>query len=171
MPNPDAAGALPELDIRGILAALAAEEVEFLIIGGVAVGYHGHVRATKDVDVVPAPDPVNLEKLASVLRELGAEIEGAEDFEDVDLPDPRDPAALSEGGNWVLRTRLGRLDIMQWMGDAPLWESLSPAAIEDEIGGIQVRMVGYQDLISLKEQAARPEDLLDLERLREARGE
>lgn len=45
---------MAELDIRGLLQELIAEEVDFLIIGGVAVGYHGHVRATKDVDVVPA---------------------------------------------------------------------------------------------------------------------
>jgi predicted nucleotidyltransferase len=51
---------LAELDIQGILAELAQEGVDFLVIGGVAVGYHGHVRATKDVDVVPAPDAVNL---------------------------------------------------------------------------------------------------------------
>jgi len=48
-----AGGALPELDIPGILRELVAEEVEFLLIGGVAVGYHGHVRATKDVESSP----------------------------------------------------------------------------------------------------------------------
>jgi hypothetical protein len=48
---------LPELDIREILAELDREGVEFLIIGGVAAGFHGYVRATKNVDIVPAPDP------------------------------------------------------------------------------------------------------------------
>jgi hypothetical protein len=61
---------VPELDIRGILAELSREGVEFLVIGGVAVGFHGYVRATKDVDIVPAPDPQNLERLARVLRGL-----------------------------------------------------------------------------------------------------
>ena len=45
---------MPELDIRGILAELNREGVEFLLIGGVAVGFHGYVRATKDVDIVPS---------------------------------------------------------------------------------------------------------------------
>jgi predicted nucleotidyltransferase len=40
---------LPELDIQKILQELVDGGVEFLIIGGIAVGYHGHVRATKDV--------------------------------------------------------------------------------------------------------------------------
>lgn len=162
---------MPELDIRGILEALAQEGVEFLIIGGVAVGFHGYVRATKDVDIVPAPEFENLEKLARVLGELDAQIEGVEEFEDEELPDPLDPGALALGGNWVLRTRLGRFDIMQWIGEDALWEKLSPAAIEVEVAGLTVKVVSYDGLVALKEQAGRPEDLLDLQRLREARSE
>lgn len=143
--------------------------MEFLLIGGVAVGYHGHIRATKDVDIVPAPDPGNLERLAAVLRELEAEVEGAAEFEEGELPDPLDPSALELGGNWVLSTRLGRLDVMQWIGDAALWAELEPGAIEDRIADLPLKVVGYEDLVRLKELAGRPEDLLDLQRLREAR--
>lgn len=78
--------------------------------------------------------------------------------------------ALELGGNWVLQTKLGRFDIMQWIGDGPLWTRLSPAAIVAEIGTLKVKVVGYKDLITLKEEAARPEDLADLRRLRQARG-
>lgn len=162
---------MPDLDIRGILEALIGEDVEFLIIGGVAVGVHGYIRATKDVDIVPAPDPGNLGRLARVLGELEAQIEGAEEFKGEELPDPLDPEALALGGNWVLRTRLGRFDVMQWIGEDALWEKLSPAAIEVEIGDSAVKVVSYDGLVALKEHAGRPEDLLDLQRLREARGE
>jgi predicted nucleotidyltransferase len=162
---------LPDLDIGAILGELTREGVDFLVIGGVAVGYHGHVRATKDVDVVPAPDAANLERLARVLRHLDAEVEGAQEFESDELPDPLDPAALALGGNWVLTTRLGRLDVMQWLGDDPLWEKLSPSAIQDQIGDIPVKFVSYEDLVALKELASRPEDLTDLERMRDARKE
>jgi hypothetical protein len=159
-----------ELDIRGILEELDRAGVEFLVIGGVAVGFHGYVRATKDVDIVPAPDPENLAKLAAVLDTLDAQLEGADDFADGELPDPLDPEALALGGNWVLRTRLGRFDIMQWIGEDELWGRLSPTAIEAEIGGLVVRIVSYEELIALKEKAGRPEDLIDLQRLRQARG-
>lgn len=162
---------MAELDIRGILGELVRDGVDFLVIGGVAVGYHGHVRATKDVDVVPSPDPANLERLALVLKRLEAEVEGAEDLASDELPDPLDPKTLALGGNWVLLTKLGRLDVMQWIGDDPLWEKLSPAAVEDQIGDLPVKFVSYEDLVVLKEQAARPEDLTDLERLRQARGD
>jgi hypothetical protein len=160
-----------ELDIRGILEELNRAGVEFLVIGGVAVGFHGYVRATKDVDVVPAPDPENLARLATVLAALDAHLEGADDFDDGEIPDPLDPKALALGGNWVLRTRLGRFDIMQWIGEDELWARLSPTAIEAEIGGLVVKIVGYEELIALKESAGRPEDLIDLQRLRQARGE
>jgi predicted nucleotidyltransferase len=162
---------VPELDIEGILRALVRGEVEFLLIGGVAVGFHGYVRATKEVDIVPSPDAENLTRLAGVMRELGAEIAGGDEFADDELPDPLDPAALALGGNWVLSTRLGRFDVMQWIGDEALWEKLSPAATSAQIGDLKLRVVGYEDLVALKRRAGRPEDLADLRRLSEARGE
>jgi predicted nucleotidyltransferase len=162
---------VPELDIPGILAELNREDVEFLVIGGVAVGFHGYVRATKDVDIVPAPDSQNLEKLARVLQRLDAQVEGAEDFVEGELPDPLDPEALGLGGNWVLRTRLGRFDIMQWIGDEALWEKLAPGALDADIDGLRIKVVSYDDLVALKEMAGRPEDLTDLQRLRQARGQ
>jgi hypothetical protein len=160
-----------ELDIQGILEELAAASVDSIVIGGVAVGFHGYVRATKDLDVVPAPDPQNLERLAGVLRALNAEVDGTEDFDAGELPDPLDPAVLGQGGNWVLQTRLGRFDIMQWQGESELWGMLEPAALGVDLDGLTVKVASYADLVALKQQAGRPSDLEDLERLRQARGE
>lgn len=162
---------MSELDIQGLLEQLATASVEYIVIGGVAVGFHGYVRATKDLDVVPAPDPQNLRRLAGVLRSLGAELDGAGDFEAGELPDPLDSDALAEGGNWVLQTRLGRFDIMQWQGENELWAMLSPAALEVDLDGLMVKVASYADLVTLKQQAGRPSDLEDLARLRQARGE
>ena len=162
---------MPELDIQGILERLGEAGVECVVIGGVAVGFHGYVRATKDLDIVPAPDRPNLERLVAVLRELGAELDGAGDFEASELPDPLDPDTLALGGNWVLQTRLGRFDVMQWLGEVELWAMLSPSAVEIEMEGVPVKVASYDDLVALKRQAARPSDLEDLERLRQARGE
>jgi hypothetical protein len=162
---------VPELDIQGLLEQLAAAAVDYIVIGGVAVGFHGYVRATKDLDVVPEPSRENLERLAALLRSLNAELDGAGDFDAGELPDPLDPEVLAEGGNWVLQTRLGRFDLMQWQGERELWEMLSPAAIEVDLDGVLVKVAGYEDLVALKEEAGRPGDLEDLERLRQARGE
>lgn len=162
---------MPELDIQGLLEQLAAAAVDYIVIGGVAVGFHGYVRATKDLDVVPAPDRQNLERLAALLRSLNAELDGAGDFDAGELPDPLDPEVLAQGGNWVLQTRLGRFDLMQWQGERELWEMLSPAAVEVDLDGVPVKVAGYDDLVALKKQAGRPGDIEDLERLRQARGE
>lgn len=165
-----AVGVLAELSIEAILRELVEGGVEFMLIGGVAVAYHGHIRATNDVDIVPAPDHENLERLAAVLQHLEAEVAGAEDFAEGELPDPLDPSALELGGNWVLTTKLGRLDVMQWIGDWELWAEFAPAAIEERVvGGLPVKIVSYEDLVKLKELAGRPRDLLDLQELREAR--
>lgn len=162
---------MPELDIQGILARLHEGGVSYVVIGGVAVGFHGYVRATKDLDIVPAPDRQNLERLTEVLRALDAELDGAGEFHEGELPDPLNPDILALGGNWVLQTRLGRFDVMQWIGDSELWEVLSPAALEVDLEGLPVRVASYNDLVALKRQAGRPSDLEDLERLRQARGE
>jgi hypothetical protein len=160
-----------ELDIQGLLEKLAAASVDHIVIGGVAVGFHGYVRSTKDLDVVPAPDPENLERLSGVLRALDAELDGAGDFDADELPDPLDPDVLAQGGNWVLQTRLGRFDIMQWQGERELWAMLSPGALGVDLDGLMVKVASYADLVALKEQAGRPSDLEDLARLRLARGE
>jgi hypothetical protein len=55
-----------------LIAALVDGGVEYVLIGGLAVGAHGFPRATKDLDIVPAPDETNLRRLAGVLRELDA---------------------------------------------------------------------------------------------------
>jgi len=162
---------VPELDIQGILERLAEAGVEYIVIGGVAVGFHGYVRATKDLDIVPAPDTSNLERMVAALRALDAELDGADEFEAAELPDPLDPEVLALGGNWVLQTRLGRFDVMQWVADTELWDMLSPSAVEVEMEGMTVKVAGYDDLVALKRLAARPGDLEDLERLRQARGE
>ena len=52
-----------------LIAALADGGVEYVLIGGLAVGAHGFPRATKDLDIVPAPDVANLQRLAAVPRD------------------------------------------------------------------------------------------------------
>jgi hypothetical protein len=67
-------------------------------------------------------------------------LDGAGEFEASELPDPLDPLTLAQGGNWVLQTRLGRFDLMQWIGENELWDMLSPSAVEVELEGILERL-------------------------------
>lgn len=63
-----------------LLLALRNAQVEFVVIGGVAVGVHNYVRATKDLDIVPDPSPENMQRLACLLVEIDAQQMGVGDF-------------------------------------------------------------------------------------------
>jgi hypothetical protein len=129
-------------------------------------------RATKDVDIVPAPDERNLARLADVLRGLEAQNFGTGDFDPAEFPfDPLKPDDLRAGGNFVLATRLGRLDVMQWVPGIPgdlAFEHLTRGAVVTSLGGRPVRVCSREDLIAMKHAAGRSQDLLDLEQLGES---
>lgn len=59
-----------DFDLRSLLEVLDAEGIRFVVIGGVAVGAHGYVRGTEDLDLVPDPDPANLDRLTDALTKL-----------------------------------------------------------------------------------------------------
>lgn len=163
-------GPEPELDGRSLLAALVASEVEFVVIGGLAVGAHGFPRATKDIDIVPSPERSNLQRLAALLDDLHYEIIGLEEFDPDEVVRP-DLEGLLGGGSWVLRTRFGRLDILQHVEPELEYATLREDSIEDQVFGQAVRFCGFEHLIAMKEAAGRDQDLVDLARLLELRGD
>ena len=156
------------LDVEGLLSALEHADVRFVVIGGFAVGAHGYPRATKDLDIVPDPDPENIRRLAALLSDLDASVLGMEEFAEEEVVQP-DEAGLEMGGNFVLATNHGRLDIMQLVGPDLEYADLDSAAVEDEVFGHRVRFCGFDHLVAMKEAAGRPEDEIDLRRLRESR--
>ena len=93
---------------------------------------------------------------------------GMEEFAEEEVVQP-DAAGLAMGGNFVLATSRGRLDIMQIVGPDLEYHDLEAAAVEDEVFGHRVRFCGFDHLVAMKEAAGRPEDEIDLQRLRESR--
>jgi hypothetical protein len=63
-------------DFKDFLKLLNSHKVEYLLIGGYAVGYYGYSRATADMDIWIAIHPRNAEKMVNVLREFGFGVEG-----------------------------------------------------------------------------------------------
>ncbi len=158
------------LQAEALLRALADRDVEFVIIGGFALSAHGVVRATKDIDIVPAPARNNLKRLARALDALNAEVMLADDFDPSELGIDLDEDGLALGGNWVLGTDLGRLDVMQDVAGAKSYQALRDASVEREVPGAgPFRFAGFDDLIAMKVAAGRPQDELDVTSLLRAR--
>ena len=66
----------PEFSALGLLRALTSHGVDFVVIGGIAMVFHGSTRVTQDLDVCVAPDQTNLDVLGHALIALGARLRG-----------------------------------------------------------------------------------------------
>ncbi|HKH78825.1 MAG TPA: hypothetical protein VJ996_02315 [Solirubrobacteraceae bacterium] len=157
------------LDPVPLLKHLQEHGVEHIAIGGLAVSAHGHVRTSKDLDVVPNPVHENLERLATALADINAVDDEASDFDPGEIPmSALLVEDLSQGGNFCLATDLGRLDIFQWVSGIEaddLYAELDREALPGNVEGIPVRVCGLEDLRAMKRAAGRPQDLEDLKRL------
>jgi hypothetical protein len=162
---------MPEaLDPVPLLRHLHEHGVEHIAIGGLAVSAHGHVRTSKDLDVVPNPVHENLERLAAALADLNAVDEEAGDFDPGEIPMLALRVEDLSQGNFCLATDLGRLDIFQWVSGIEadnLYAELDREALAGKVEGIPVRVCGLDHLRAMKRAAGRPQDLMDLERLGE----
>jgi len=138
--------------------------VEFVVIGGFALAPHGYVRATKDLDIVPGPSAANRRRLAAALVELDATV-ALGDISADELGLRPDERGLAAGGNWVLQTHHGRLDVMQDVPGLRDYAQLRAGAVV--VDG--VHYAGYDDLIRMKVASGREEDLRDVGALEAAR--
>ena len=145
------------LDAERILRALAAHGVEYVLIGGLAVQTHGHVRMTNDADLIPAPNPANLKRLAAALSELDARVlnPGQEDT-------VIDAKMLPKSTIWQFGTRDGGIDVMREVPGGRPYAELSARALHVWLGDIEVPVVDLDDLIRMKLARGRPVDLADV---------
>lgn len=159
-------------EVVAVTAALDAASIDYAICGGVALAVHGAPRATKDIDLLARE--VDLPRLREVVRSRGFTIEAL-------------PMTFSSSGISICRfTKIepdGRtlmLDVL--LAEGPLesvWQTrarVAFAAIEAieaiEAPGSALWVVSRDGLITLKLAAGRPQDIVDIQRLREAsRGE
>jgi hypothetical protein len=145
------------LDAERILRALAEHEVDYVLIGGLAVQTHGHVRTTNDADLIPAPEPANLERLAAALRSLDARVLNP-GKEDIDV----NAKMLPRASIWQFITRDGGIDVMHEVPGGRPYAELSDRALHVQLGGIDVPVVGLDDLIQMKLARGRPVDVADV---------
>jgi len=155
---------LSEFDLRSLLEALNERSVRFVVIGGVAVAAHGYLRATADLDLVPDPDPENLDRLIAALDSLEATLPTVGDRPFDSTGDAR---AIRRGGSVTTDTRFGGVDIVQLAQGVPSYSLLNQDAVESDLLGVPVRVCSLTRLREMKQAQGRAQDKADLENLPE----
>ena len=155
---------MTEFDLRSLLGALHDRGVEFVVIGGVAVGAHGFIRGTEDLDVVPDPDPDNLRRLAQALADLESTLPTAGERP---FSLEGDFGVIRRGGNVTAKTMFGGLDVVQHARGVPSYSQLAEDAVKSELLGVPVRVCSLSRLREMKLAQGRTQDRLDLENLPE----
>jgi hypothetical protein len=144
-----------DFEPQAIFAALAEAAVDYVTVGGFAVAAHGVVRATVDVDLIPAPGDGNLERLQRAMETLDAKPDGE--------PGTAVTAELlGRDANMRFQSRAGQIDLLCAEQYARLYPDLRARAVELDVDGTPVVVASRNDLIRLKAGTGRDRDLLDI---------
>jgi hypothetical protein len=142
-------------EIEGLLRALRGEEVELIVVGGVAATIYGSARLTQDLDVVYRRTPGNLARLAAALEPHAPYLRGAPPG----LPFLWDARTLRSGLNFTLTTALGAIDLLGEIAGGGAYEDLLPYSRPVSAFGVEFLCLGLRRLIQVKRAAGRPKDL------------
>lgn len=150
---------LPE-DFRDLLVALSDAGAEFVVVGGHAVAFHGHPRATKDLDILVRATEANAKLVYRGLAAFGAPLASFEvgegDFASYD--------GVLQMGIPPLR-----IDIINRADGITFDEAVADHA-SIEIEGRTIPMIGRQALLKNKRASGRAQDLADVKALERVTG-
>lgn len=140
-------------DWKDFLEALEANGVAYMVVGGVAVGVHGHLRFTRDLDVWFRGTEANAERLLAALRSFG--------FASLPVPltefcKPRAMLVLGKEPNAI--------ELINF-ADGVDFEDCYPRRVTIPIAGVEVSVIGLDDLRRNKKAVGRLQDLADIEHL------
>lgn len=142
-------------DFKELLALFNAHNVEYVVVGGYALAFHGLPRFTAALDVYVKPGPDNAHRILEALAEFG--------FKSLDLSvdDFQDPDRVIQLGVPPIR-----IDILTAITGVS-WEEAHLGKVEGKYGDITVHYIGREQFIQNKRAAGRTRDLADLEALGE----
>lgn len=140
-------------DFKEFLKLLNSHQVDYLLIGGYAVGYHGYPRATADLDLWIAIHPSNAQKVEAVIRAFGFNV--AELTVDLFLKEDQ-----------VIRMGVPpvRIELLTTISGVK-FDDCYAGRIVDDLDGIAVNIISLQHLKINKQASGRHQDLADLENL------
>jgi predicted nucleotidyltransferase len=149
------------VNFRLALETLARHEVEFVVVGGVAVVAHGAGLMTRDLDILYRIEGANVLRLVAALEELDGVAYG----------DPRRLRFrfdhLNNRGHHLADTKAGRIDALGSVGKLGdvLYETVVVDSVTMEAFGVRFRCISIDRLIALKIELGRPRDLLAVQEL------
>jgi hypothetical protein len=137
-----------------LLKLLEEEKVDYLIVGGYAVAFHGFPRFTKDIDIFFRNSDENIEKIRKVLMLFG--------FSETSLP----KNLFSETGN-IIQFGVAplRVDIINEI-DGVTFEEAKDGIVRGKYGKIEVNFIGKKELVKNKKATGRSQDRVDAEKLK-----
>lgn len=157
------------IQVEPTLRLLTRHQVEFVIVGGVAVSAHGSSYLTYDLDVCYARSRENLKRLAAALTPYHPR---PRDFP-ADFPFVWDEQMLRQGTNFTLSTGLGNIGLLGEVAGLGGYEQAREQSVAMSLFGMQCLVLSLDALINTKRAAGRAKDLLvlpELEALREVAG-
>jgi hypothetical protein len=142
-------------DFRELLESFNAHQVEYLIVGGYALAFHGAPRFTGDLDLLVRPTPENARRILGALGAFG--------FGSLGLTE----ADFSKADRVV---QLGvppvRIDLVTSITGVD-WERAAAGGAAGRFGSVDVRYLGREEFIANKRATGRHKDLADIEALGE----
>ena len=150
---------------RAIIDALSEHEVDFVIIGAVALVLHGSSRVTRDLDLCYSRERSQLARLASALKPLRPTLRGAPDR----LPFTLDVATLGAGLNFTLQSSAGDLDLLGEVTGVGPFAVVRRMSVVMSVYDRDVRVLSLAGLERAKRATGRLKDLVDLEEILEIR--
>lgn len=140
-------------DFLDFLKLLESHEVEYLLVGGYAVGIHGYPRPTGDIDIWVAMKTSNAEKIMCVLTDFG-----------YDIPSLQADLFLKEESLVRLGVPPRRLEILTAI-DGVDFESAYQNRRRILIGEVEINVIDLETLLKNKRASGRPKDLVDVDML------
>ncbi|MEM9480454.1 MAG: DUF6036 family nucleotidyltransferase [Verrucomicrobiota bacterium] len=142
-------------DLREFIELLNSKKVDYLVVGAHALAWHGLPRYTGDLDFFISSDPENTSVMIDVLDKFGFSSLGLKE-EDLQIPDSVIQLGVAPN----------RIDLLTGLSGVT-WEEAWASREKGKIDGLPVFLLSKSDLLRNKIATGRPQDLADVERLKD----
>lgn len=142
-------------DMRGLVEIFERRNVEYVVVGGYAVNYHGYSRSTQDFDLLLFPSAENATRIMDALEEFG--------FGEAGIPKEYFERAGSAIHLGVEPNRIDLLTRLEGVSNEQIFANATRGALLS----LTMNLISLTDLIEVKQRSSRPRDLADAAELEE----